>query len=51
MGFATLNPSYINDAAILTDNAKITVLNKNPIKPCNVASRRSFLLVMFTSET
>ena len=42
---------FISPAAMLTVNATITVLNKNPISPCTDASRRSLRDVISTSET
>lgn len=46
-----INHRYSNEAAMLTDKARITVLNKNPIKPCKVARRRNFFEVTLQSET
>jgi hypothetical protein len=44
-------PPQSNEAAMLTESARIMVLNRNPISPCSVARRRSFFAVMLQSET
>lgn len=46
-----LQPPQSNEAAMLTESARITVLNRKPITPCSVARRRSFFEVMLQSET